>query len=76
MIDTIKMNNGINVKVNKGDIKISIYDIEENIKELFEFKKKYNKGEKILLSNICNCMYDLLFCGRNKETKEMLFRLC
>ena len=77
MVDIIKMNNGINVKVDKGNIRgVSQYEIKENLEDLFQFKKIYKKNERINLSQICNTMFDLIFCGSNKETKEISFRLC
>jgi hypothetical protein len=77
MIDIIKMNNGINVKVDKGNTKgVSKYDLEEHLEDLFKFKKSYKMNEKIRLSTICDAMFDLIFCGSNKNTKEILFRIC
>ncbi|MGL4573104.1 MAG: hypothetical protein ACRCVJ_18840 [Clostridium sp.] len=37
--------------------------------DLFNDKKHYRKGEKILLSQVCDCMYDLIFMGF-KETRD------
>lgn len=72
-----KMSSGINVSVDRCDIKgISPCEIEFQIKELFRVKKKYNIKEIIKLSEICDCMFNLIFCGINKETKEMSFKLC
>jgi hypothetical protein len=77
MIDIIKMNNGINVKVDKGNTKgVSKYDLEEHLIDLFEFKKTYKKFEVIKLSSFCDCFFNLMFCGSNKNTKEMSFRIC
>jgi hypothetical protein len=55
---------------------VSKYDLEEHITGLFEIKKHYNKGEIIKLSEICDCFYNIMFCGANKITKEMVFKLC
>lgn len=79
MIDNIinlTMDNGINVRVDKGSLKVSKYEIQEHISELFEFKRKYKKLETINLSSYCDCMFDLIFCGINKESREMSFKLC
>ena len=79
MIDNIinlTMKNGINVKIDKTGFLISKYDIEEHIIGLFEVKKKYNKLEIIKLSEICDCIFNIMFCGLNKNTKEMVFKLC
>lgn len=72
----LTMDNGINVVVNKGDIKVSQYEIKEHLEDLFHFKKSYKKNEIINLSNICDSMFDLVFCGCNKENKELSFKLC
>lgn len=73
----LQMDNGINVKIDKGNIiGVSRYDLEDHISELFKFKKKYIKKEVIKLSSICNICCDLLFCGIDKETKEIVFKLC
>ena len=80
MYDSIinfKMNNGINIKVDRGEIKgINPCEIEFQIEEMFKVKRKYKSKEIIELSNICNCMWDIMFCGSDKETKEISFRLC
>lgn len=73
----LQMDNGINVKIDKGNIiGVSKYDLEDHISELFKFKKKYKSKELIELSSICDCMFNLIFCGINKETKAMSFKLC
>lgn len=72
-----KMSSGINVRVDRGDIKgINPCEIEFQIEELFRVKNKYSKKEIIKLSEICNCMFNLMFCSSNKESKEMSFKLC
>ena len=79
MIDNIvnlTMDNGIKVKVNKSGFLVSKYDIEEHLIGLFDIKKKYNKSEIIKLSSICDCMFDIMFCGINKKNKELSFKLC
>lgn len=75
-IINLKMNNGINVVVNKGDMKISQYEIQEHLEDLFKYKKQYKKSEIIKLSSICDCMWNIMFCGINKENKELSFKLC
>jgi len=75
-IVNLKMNNGINVKVDKGDIKVSQYEIQEHIEDLFKHKKRYKSKEIIRLSDICDCMWNIMFCGINKENREMSFKLC
>ena len=60
------MKNGIKVKVNKGDIKVSQYEIQEHINGLFEIEKNYKKLEVIKLSEICDCFFNLMFkCTTN-----------
>lgn len=77
MIDIIKMKNGINVKVDKGNIVgVNRYELQEHLEDLFKFKKTYKKNEKILLSTICDSMFDIIFCGSNKETREISFKIC
>jgi hypothetical protein len=77
MIDIIKMQNGINVKVDKGNtVGINKYELEEHLQDLFKFKTSYKKNERIYLSSISDVMFDLIFCGSNKNTKEILFRIC
>lgn len=77
MVDTIKMNNGINVKVDKGNvIGVSQYELQEHLEDLFKMKKSYKSKEVIKLSSICDCMFDMIFCGSNKTTKEIVFKLC
>jgi hypothetical protein len=77
MIDIIKMQNGISVKIDKGNIVgISPYEVEEYLEDLFKFKKSYKKNERIKLSAICDSVFDLIFCGSNKNTKEVLFKIC
>lgn len=76
MINNIKMNNGMNVVVDKGELKVSPYEIQEHLEELFEYKKIYKKSEVIKLSSICDCLWDIMFCSINKESKEMSFKLC
>jgi len=72
-----KMSSGINVSVDRGDIKgVNPCEIEFQIKELFRVKKKYESKELIELSLICDCMWDIIFCGINKESREMSFKLC
>jgi len=75
-IVNLKMENGINVRVDKGETKVSQYEIKEHLEDLFMFKKKYKKSELIELSSFCDCMWNLMFCGSNKETREMSFKLC
>jgi putative component of toxin-antitoxin plasmid stabilization module len=79
MIDSIinlKMSNGINVRIDKGDIKVSQYYIQDYIEDLLELRIECEEGSRINLSNICDCVFDLIFCGSNKNTKEMSFRIC
>jgi len=79
MIDNIvnlTMDNGINVRVDKGEIKVSQYYIQDYIEDLLELKIEYKEGSKINLSNICDCVFDLIFCGSNKENREISFKLC
>jgi hypothetical protein len=77
MIDTIKMQNGIKVRVDKGNtIGVNKYELEEHLEDLFKFKTSYKKNERIYLSSICDVMFDLTFCGSNKYTKEVLFKIC
>lgn len=73
---TINMSNGIVVNIDKGNIEAKYYDLVENIEDLLKFKKQYKSKEKIFLSKISDCMYDLMYCGINKEKKEILFKLC
>lgn len=75
-IINLKMGNGINVIVDRNNICASPYELQEYFNDLFTVKKKYKKDERINLSQLCNVYYDLLFCGINRETKEMSFRLC
>lgn len=77
MVDIIKMNNGINVKIDKGNVVgVNKYELKEHLEDLFKFKKRYKTNERINLSLLCDCMFDLIFCGSNKNTKEILFRIC
>jgi len=76
-IVSLTMDNGINVKVDKGNIKgVNKYELEDHISELFKFKKKYKSKELIELSSVCDCMWNLMFCSINKESREMSFKLC
>ena len=75
-IINLKMKNGINVKVDKGDIKVSQYEVKEHLEDLFLFKRKYKKSEIIKLSSICDCVFNIMFCGINKESREITFKLC
>jgi hypothetical protein len=70
------MGNGTKVKVIKGDMNIRYYELKEQIEELFYFKKNYKSKERINLSNFTDSMYDLLFYGINKDTKEIYFKAC
>jgi len=71
------MDSGISVKVDRGSIiGIKPCEIEDQIKELFRVKKKYKSKEVIPLSDLCDCMWNLMFCSSNKENKEMSFKLC
>lgn len=75
-IINLTMDSGISVKVDRNNICASPYELQEYFNELFVVKKKYNKDERINLSSYCDCMFNLMFCGINKENKEMSFRLC
>lgn len=76
-IINLTMNNGINVRVDKGNIiGLSKYELEEHLTDLFKFKKSYKSKEVIKLSELCDCMWNIMFCGVNKENKEMSFRIC
>lgn len=76
-IINLKVNNSINVEVDRNNIVgISSYELQEHFDDLFKFKKKYSKSEIINLSNICDCVFNLMFCGIDKETKVMSFKLC
>lgn len=73
----LKVNNNINVEVDRNNIAgVSRYELQEHFNDMFKFQKKYSKNQIIHLSNICDCMFNLMFCGINKETKVMLFKLC
>ena len=76
-IVNITMNNGINVKVDRGNVVgVNQYEIQEHLEDLFKIKKSYKAGERINLSKICDSVFDLIFCGRSKITKEIVFKLC
>lgn len=75
-IINLKVNNNINVEVDRNNIFVSPYELQEHFDDMFKFKKKYSKNERINLSQICDFYYDLMFCGINKKTKVMLFKLC
>jgi hypothetical protein len=76
-IINIEMNNGINVKVDRGTIiGVSSYELQEHLEDLFKIKKTYKSKEVIKLSSLCDVMFDLIFCGRSKTTKEIYFKLC
>lgn len=76
-IINIIMDNGVNVKVDRGaTIGISQYELKEHLEDLFKFKKSYKSKEIIELSSLCDCMFNLMFCGKHKETKEIVFKLC
>jgi hypothetical protein len=78
------MNNIIKINYNDGEVKsiqnnsesIGYYDLKRQIEELFKFKTNYKQYELIKLSSICDCMFDLRFLGKNKESKEILFQVC
>jgi hypothetical protein len=72
----VEMENGTKVKVIKGNMNIRYYELKEQIEDLFYFKKSYKSKELIPLSKICDSMYDLLFYGIDKDTKEIYFRAC
>lgn len=57
----IKMDNGVILKVNRNNICISQYELQEHFEDLFKFKKSYKKLETIRLSTICDCMFDVIF---------------
>lgn len=75
-IINLKVNNNINVEVDRNNLCISPYELQENFDDLFKFKKKYSKGECIKLSQLSDICCDILFCGIDKETKVMSFKLC
>ena len=76
-IINLKVNNSINVEVDRNNvIGVSPYELQEHFDDLFKFQKKYYKNQIINLSNICDCMFNLMFCGIDKKTKVMSFKLC
>lgn len=76
-IINVELNNGVNVKVDRGKIiGVSQYELKEHLEDLFKFKKSYKVKEIIQLSSFCDVVYDLIFCGKHKETKEIVFKLC
>lgn len=76
-IINLKVNNSINVEVNRNNIVgVNKYELQEHFDDLFKFKRKYSKNERINLSQICDFCYDLIYCGIDKETKVMSFKLC
>lgn len=76
-IVNLNMTNGITVKVDKGNSNgISIYELQDHIEDLFKIKKSYKSKEVIKLSNFSDSMFDLVFCGCNRVTKEILFKIC
>jgi hypothetical protein len=75
----INSNNGILVNIERGNAYISKYELdtlEDQVNDLLKFKTKYKKDETIKLSNLCDFMHDLMFCGINKERKEIMFKIC
>lgn len=76
-IINLKVNNSIKVEVDRDNIiGVNQYELQEYFDDLFKVKKKYNKNERINLSQICDFCYDLIFCGIDKKTKVMSFKLC
>lgn len=76
-IVNIIMNNGNKVKVYKSStLCVSPYELKDNLEDLFKFKTSYHSNERINLSSFCDAVYDLIFYGKHKETKEIVFKLC
>lgn len=76
-IINITMDNGNKIKIYKNpNLCISPYELKENLEGLFELKTSYESKERINLSKICDTVYDLIFYGKHKETKEIVFKLC
>lgn len=74
----IQLTNNMMVKVDRnGNKSVSNKDIEENIKEVFLMCSIMRKNQLIKLSNVCDCVFDLLFLGSsNKENStELFFRI-
>lgn len=72
----LKLSNGIIVNIDKGNLFVSRYELEDHIDDLLKFKKKYKPKEIIKLSDICDAMFNIMYCGVNKEKKEIMFKLC
>jgi hypothetical protein len=78
------MSNIIKVNFQDGEVKgigidndsIKYYELKQNIEELFKFKKSFKQKEVVALSKISDVMYDLMFLGINKNSKEILFKVC
>ena len=64
-IVNLKMENGINVRVDKGETKVSQYEIKEHLEDLFMFKKKLPVNLALFLSLCFNFM--LFFVSRPKS---------
>jgi hypothetical protein len=75
-IMTINMDNGTIVKIIKGNVDIRYCETKELIEDLFSMKKNYKSKELIPLSRLCDCVFDLLFCGSSKVSKEIYFKVC
>lgn len=73
---TINLSNGIVVNIDKGNIEAKYYDLVDNIEDLLKFKKQYKPKEIIKLSDICDTMFNIMYCGIDKEKKEISFKLC
>lgn len=61
------------IKVDRNNINIDTKDIEEYIKDIVYTCNSIRKNQLIELSRVCDCSYNMIFCGCKGE--EMYFKI-